>query len=470
MVLSYCGSGTVYYKKVGYKCDLYMNKEVGGILLKINDSQAISDFLLLPIDIEYLSGELDTGFRFTLIKCSRYKTENKISENKSVFSYSAEFLVEGLKGEENNITFDKMHFVLNNIIKWGDISGYIIDENLKITKNYETEKEILKNEEYTIKYCVKNSILPINDYELLNEHICLDQQGVISIISNHTHSLSEFICIFTKIKRLIEISILNSINLSEIIGYNKSICYDYEDMKIPRPLNIISSLINKNKESENTNVRISEWIRLPELLRNHSFNMYFDKYNLLEPIIDLFIEAINSDKISAVRRFLNIVQALETYHSRFITNDVEVFKNRIDNTILSQIPESDKKQYRRWLMANTHKFITLKSRLADLLIAEFKIIFDTGDIKRWDFPTVIAQTRNYYIHYDEKIKKENRILSEDELPIYNEALIYILEYYVLKELGFTDKDEIRKKLNRRWGNVSEILSIQQMSEQTKKIN
>jgi len=28
--------------------------------------------------------------------------------------------------------------------------------------------------------------------------------------------------------------------------------------------------------------------------------------------------------------FLNVVQALETYHSRFITNDIEKYKQRVD--------------------------------------------------------------------------------------------------------------------------------------------
>ena len=37
-------------------------------------------------------------------------------------------------------------------------------------------------------------------------------------------------------------------------------------------------------------------------------------------------------------------------------------------------------------------------------------------------------------------------LENNELPIYTDILLHILEYYILKELGFTDVDIIRKKL------------------------
>ena len=91
------------------------------------------------------------------------------------------------------------------------------------------------------------------------------------------------------------------------------------------------------------------------------------------------------------------------YHSRFVTNDIDTFKDRIE-TITINLSESSKNDINTFLMANSKQFITLESRLADLLIAEYKIRFDTGKIGYYDFPSVIAHSRNYYIHYDERIK------------------------------------------------------------------
>ncbi|WP_036611887.1 HEPN domain-containing protein [Oribacterium sp. P6A1] len=136
---------------------------------------------------------------------------------------------------------------------------------------------------------------------------------------------------------------------------------------------------------------------------------------------------------------------------------MKVFKQRI--TALKQGLSSTNAEYvEKTLMANSNKFVTLESRLADLLYAEGNIYFDTGDIKQDDFPAVIARTRNYYIHYDENIKNKYKILTIDELNIYKNVLFQILEYYILYELGFSVENR-SKKIRDRWGSVSNDLQI-----------
>lgn len=211
-------------------------------------------------------------------------------------------------------------------------------------------------------------------------------------------------------------------------------------------------------------------ITLPELIACNSFAIYFSKVELLQPIIDLYSEILKSSEMSTTRVFLNLVQALETYHSRFITNDFKEFKKRIRLVILKDRPEEFVQGDMEFLMAKSNGYITLESRLADLLIAEFRICFDTGDIKRFDFPKVIARTRNYYIHYDERKRADGRILSEEEMSIYSKTLLYMLEYYLLLELGFSDIEQIREKLNNRWENVSQTLSLIRKSKEIEKLN
>ena len=76
---------------------------------------------------------------------------------------------------------------------------------------------------------------------------------------------------------------------------------------------------------------------------------------------------------------------------------------------------------------------------------------------------VIAHTRNYYIHYDERIKEKHKILNEEELQFYNRSLIQILENYILLELGFSDSSELKIKLAERWGRVSQDMEILRVS-------
>lgn len=146
-----------------------------------------------------------------------------------------------------------------------------------------------------------------------------------------------------------------------------------------------------------------------------------------------------------MRAFLNVTQALETYHSRFkYGGDIKGFVERIDEVILKKRPYSARKEDTKFLMAKSKKFVTLKSRLAELLLAEFNIHFYTGKIKYIDFPNTITVTRNYYTHYDEKLK--SRIIKKSELASYVRILIAILEYYILEELGFKDNEFRRSKV------------------------
>ena len=111
-------------------------------------------------------------------------------------------------------------------------------------------------------------------------------------------------------------------------------------------------------------------------------------------------------------------------------------------------------------MANSKKFITLESRLADLLLANRSMIFDTGELEQTKFPSIIARSRNYYIHYDEEIKQKHKVLSEEELQFYNRSLLKILEYYILLELGFPlNNINITEKLYKRWGNISQDIEF-----------
>lgn len=42
MTLNYNGSGKVFYKQNEYSCDLYVNEEQGGILIKISINEPLS--------------------------------------------------------------------------------------------------------------------------------------------------------------------------------------------------------------------------------------------------------------------------------------------------------------------------------------------------------------------------------------------------------------------------------------------
>jgi hypothetical protein len=470
MNLNYSGSGIVIYNQNEYQCDLYINENQGGILIKISVNKSLASFLELPFSIKFLCGELNTGYNFSLVNCSRNKMENLISEGRSVYTYLSQYMFKGVGGKGCNcVKLYKVIFELSDIIEWGNISGYAVGENYELLQNVDLARTLFENEKISVKYVVNSNMLPVHFTEVLKEEIILKQNGNIEISFMKDESIDEFENIFRKIKRLIELSTVRNIHLNKLTGWSEGIYYTMDgDKRFDRAIDIISCYLKKDEKIRENRQKTRKWIALSELIANDSFANYFSKYELLEPVVDLYLEVLELTEMPPTRIFLNVVQALETYHSRFITNNIQEFKKRIELVILKNRPKESVQGDTTFLMANSRKFITLESRLADLLLGKFEVYFDTGDIKHLDFPNVIAKTRNYYIHYDEGIKANGRVLTEEEISIYNRTLLYMLEYYLLLELGFSDTIQIKEKLNERWGNASQTLSLIKMSKEIEK--
>lgn len=466
MEVTYSGSGQIYFCQKEYECDLYLNEECGGILVKINVYGVISNFLEFPLEVNFFSGVLSNGFKFTLIGCKREGLNDLIGRGKSIFSYSAQYMVKGIGGKNvSRITFHKVEFQMADIIAWGNISGYSVTENYDLTCKENTEKIIYQNGDLVVKYTVRSSMLPITDWDILREEITLKQYGIIEIAFDEEKAIEEFERVYRKIKRLIEISLLRPVSLKKVTGQSKHNTQTIGKEEYEWPIPIVSSDFFDNQRAVDPKVHQYRWINLSELTENNSFVEYFKKYEVLEPIVELYLEILQSRDMSPVRAFLNITQALETYHARFKASNLTDFRKRIDEVILKNRPQAFIEQEKSFLLDSSKRQLTLQSRLADLILGEFKVFFDTGDINRMEFPSVIAKTRNYYTHYDEAIKNKERVLTNGELNIYNKALLYVLEYYLLLELGFKDEMHIAKKLNDRWGRISQELLIMKQSKE-----
>ena len=469
MELFYSGSGNILYQKNEYRCDLYLNDDKGGILFRIYVDKAMASFIELPLEIDCLSGRLDNGFNFTVFRCSRTNMESRISEGQSVFTFQAHSMLKGVgTSNPNGTMLYNVQFGLADILEWGSFSGYKIGKNYELSSGNPVEIDVYADDQITVKYLVSTSMLPVVQQELLSDKIILSQQGIIEIQSKEPEPIGFFEEYYQKIKRLIEISIRKPVKLTNVTGWSHNVCCHIGKHHIESPITILTTDFYSTDQEKNDRTSSCNWFTLPELLENNSFGLYLEKHDILEPIVELYMETFSPNGLSSKRLFLNLVQGLETYHSRFITNDLNEFKKRIANVILKNRPEQFVADDTSFLMAKSHSFITLESRLADLLLANFEIVFDTGDIRRYDFPEIIANTRNYLIHYDERIKENKRVLTDDEVSIYNKTLLIMLEYYLLKELGFIDTHALMKKLNDRWGSVSTTISIIKSSREKEK--
>lgn len=474
MKLPYRGSGKIYYSENEYQCDLFYKESQGGIVLRIRVEikQPFGNYLKFPLEVSCLCGQIESGFLFTLLNLTRCGMTEHYSFGYTEYLYNADYILCGVGGNKQiEQTFHKICFTLSNIIAWGGETVYTVGENYELISKHENiTKTIIENPDYKISYSVAGSMLPVVNYELLQEIIQLKQTGTIIIEFNNEVEFDEFNGIIKIIKSLFEISMLRKVNIEKVIGFSSEVVYTIADNDFEQKIEIYGKDIKEGKNIIDDALQRMKWISISDLINNNSFNLYFEKHEKLAPIIELFLEPMYVEGSSTTRVFLNLVQALETYHSRFITNNIDSFKARIED-IVKEIPDDRKQGWIDFLLANSNRFITLESRLADLLIGNWKIRFDTGKIRYNDFPSVIAHSRNYYIHYDEGIKDNFRVLSEEELSFYNRSLFYILEFYILQELGFSNNTiEIKKKLQERWGNIQQDIELFDISRNANNTN
>jgi hypothetical protein len=181
--------------------------------------------------------------------------------------------------------------------------------------------------------------------------------------------------------------------------------------------------------------------RFPALLTN-----WFRKRETLQPVFDLFFGALYNPNPYPVTTFLNYVQAIETYHIRTMSNEVDppdLQRERV-RAILAKSPA----EHSVWL-ADKLAFSnrpTLAHRLREVIDAyPFPVTAQAGSHEA--FITRVRDTRNYLTHYDPSL--EDKAQKGGYLKGLSMTLGTLLEGLVIHELGFPFDDVHQMQRNRR---------------------
>lgn len=185
--------------------------------------------------------------------------------------------------------------------------------------------------------------------------------------------------------------------------------------------------------------------------------LWFEKRDVLEPVVGLYTTAYSVRNESASTFFLCLAQALETFHARFFDSDVKLFIKRIDG-IINENSTSD--NCPSWLIDSGQRAanrIFLKSRLNELLYADG---IKPVEMPGLDIPTFSEKktaTRDYYTHYDDRNLK--KAFSVDELLQVNGKLLLLLEYHLMRVLGFEREFAAERVSRKNWKMFCEDTSI-----------
>lgn len=426
--------------------ELIHNEKKGIILIKLTKKFDIEKFDsgnygFLPIIV----GTLNIGAKVTLFdnNCVADHTQLFISQQ---IIYSSKYMIWS-NIERSNAQYNKMVCSLKNAFKWSCMSA-LEGNSSELKVKDKTEKKSYNWFGANITFYIKfsNNVLLAKR----EEETKVTQRLIVEIETDEKKNINEFISIRNRIISLISFAIRNNVNIEKqyLLDYNDFYfvtdnhkIYYKHDLYISEPT--LDILISKNHKYN---------FKLKDLPEKEDISAKLEK---LEPVFNLYLSFVKYNDMPNEMIFLNVVQALETFHSRFFyDNSKEKYVEHINKRF------GDSGKYNKLLLSDTQidkncRYIILVSRLNDLLIGEDNGLFHEYYIENDEFAQTVADTRHYYTHYSKS--KEQKALKGTDLLEAIYILRLLLEYHVCRVLEINNYQDINQELAEfnKWKQLSQ---------------
>lgn len=409
---------------------------------------------------ELIQGSIDTGGRILLYDCIFGMPHNYIGQRTQVTVTAKAAFWNLTVDSAKELCFQKVAVDFGEIIEWTGLCSF------EWEMDEAGERLVWKHEE--------DIIFPINDNITLRISPCPGSHQMWSFRKEFTVKQSVYLFLEYQndthwekilkdvriIQNLIILGMGRRIFIESIDYYHLSHTHSAD----PEYIREMPVYLGDEQDGVTTAGRGTYFylFSLGDLTRNgcKSLRLWYDKYERLKPVIELYEAAWNVPGISAEMLFLNLAQALETYHARFVCDDFKQYVDLVDDllrTVHELAPDAEFSEHvkkQRKIMINQDlersKRIVLKSRLGYLFCARFVFIFSYLHYRMTDFIDRMVYTRNYYTHYSPD--KEKLIFPSEELPYINGLLMAVLQYYIMNEIEIST-DIIEEKVRRQIAGV-----------------
>jgi len=426
-------SGTLKYRPLG-RITLEL---IGSFRELVNTDRVREEDIILGVTL--------SGKTVTLYKCFESRTRFVIGTDLSTSIYVAQFIFMGHHFEKvTDLVFSSFSIEYYYLEEWAGITGFSFemqdDANGKLTKHivsYSFPEEISVNVDdfkIAISYRFTSAGTRIKD-------VLLKHDTFFKIESEQPISFEVF---YSRINFLLQNFITFGLGRAtrpvSVTAKNENAkfmlpdgTYIYQDIEIYYAVNELPDTSKDIHPHEMLFSLRDIYATLERCLSN-----WFSKDTTLRPVYDLYFATLNKSSMYLTHEFLNLIQALETYHRRVIGGHYisESDFTALQSMLISAIPDSIESDYRTSLMQR-FRYIneySLRKRLKELLTrtdSVFKTILKNGET----FVENVVSTRNYVTHFDTAL--ESKILTGSALYWATRKLRALLEICLLVELGMT---------------------------------
>ena len=419
--------------------EIIHNKKTGIIILNLAKQLDEKTFMGKSYaNMPVISGKINSGAIVTLFNNKCINNHTNAGQMQRI-CFKSDYLIWSSKVEKN-ARYNELVCTLKNAFAWTQLSVFeTTDIGIKVKESAD------KREFFWFGVKVKFSVFSNETFWVPfdSEEKTIVQRVSLTIASEQKRTIGELILIRDNILAMISFAVKNNINVEEeyFLDYDDSYLIA-ERIKQYHKHHLLSS----QRELEIYDSKVWDYnFTLNQIPSDKDINKELEK---LVPIFNLYLSLFKYRDMPLEMVFLNIVQALETFHSRFFYGDK---KKKYVESVMERFSESvNFDQLKKKLLSDTQmdencSYIILVSRLNDLLIGNYNTIFYDYWGCEEDYGQIIADTRHYYTHYGSS--KEKKALKGDNLGEAIFVLSSLLEYHICLILGIDIEKKIRQSLS-----------------------
>jgi len=420
--------------------EMIYNRKNGVVLLCIK--RTIEGFGRSYGRLNTITGRLTSGIYVTLFNndCTQNHTESFHIQH---LCFRSEYVVWS-KANNPMQTFNKLVCVVQNGLAWGGMSQ--INDNGFDGITYKGIEQEKTYDWYGAKIRFSTT-LQNGLWQKPREEVCkIIERLEITIESDEKQTIDYFLRVRNCVLALICFAIKDNINI------DNQYLEDYDDYYFP---------CKDIKECYHHHIVTSE--PYDGLQGTHQFMYNFslsqlpidenlaDKLNKLAPVFNLYASLYKYPYMPTEMIFLNVVQALETFHSRFFYDDK---KSKYIKSVSSRFESNEDFEIIKKLLLSEAQikkgcnYIILLSRLNDMLIGKYDGLFSEFYLEDDGYAQRIVDTRHYYTHYGKS--KEKMALKGDELIDAISIMRLLLEYNVCLTLGVDIRNRVEGEIKRHF--------------------
>lgn len=408
-------------------------------LIKPFDLSTFDSHIIESMRVPVICGTLFTGSHVALLNCFRTNTHTRMGSHTTELVY-ADYALWGLaEADCNSPTFRGAAIDYGSIVEWAGLSRYDLDAGGKplgetITWSHKDRIELDAAQGLRLRFAPQQGSFTPTYYD---NDVTVHQYVSTRFFYDVPKSWEDIMDDANWLRRMVELGKGCSVSIREAKYLHQShLLPEKYGAKGPDRYEPASVLLGTEQKEVNTG-RSRRWTFLFDLAEAAgcgAIDLWFARREDLEPVVDLYTLAYTDTIPSAMALFLNLMQALETYHARFVCGNAKDYKKRVKQLVAASGSDPSLQDFLCDEGQEGSKSLYLKSRISDLLYAEGKRPVVPRRIDFKDFPQKLVDTRNYYTHYSKD--KKDKAFDKDELPTVNAELMALLEYHLMLTLGF----------------------------------